>query len=167
MKPFCQKLTQKGYKHTGKNAYDAETFKGRYIGRNVELAVYQDEGVVCSVHVNFMLESKKETYDLQEKLLGALRLKYPRLQDSTDDSGTFTDEYGEKTEQYVTYVPRESRGTINWRNLLGQFIFQISDIPMGTYSYLLEFTYVDEYNLPEWRAERKIYLRNKKTGMEL
>ncbi len=166
MKLFHQKLTQKGYKFSTK-IDGQEVFKGRYMGRNVEVSVYQDAGIVCAVEVTFLLGSKSEAYELQGRLLGALRQKYPRLKDSDTDNGTFDDGYGGSIDQYVTYVPRETRGSIDYKNLLGEFVFSISDIPMGDYSYMLEFRYVDEYNLPEWRAARKEYMCNKKDGMEL
>lgn len=164
-KSFCQKLLQKGYKY--ENPGISETLIGKYLGRTVRLEVYQYEGTVFSVEVDFLLKSKEEADDLQEQLLGGLRQKYPRLQHDTDNSGWVTDESGDRFYTYVTQVPREINGTINWKNLLGEYTFNLYELVMGDYSYQLAFYYTDEYNKPEWKDARKQYLKNRKAKLAL
>ena len=165
MKSFCQKLLQKGYKHEYPG--NTKTLTGKYLGRNVRLNVYQYEGNVFSVEVNFLLKTKSEADDLQQQLLGGLRQKYPRLQDDTEQSGWGTDESGERVYIYVTQVPRETKGQIDWKNLLGEFTFNLYELVMGDYSYQLSFYYTDEYNKPEWKDARKQYLKDRKAKLAL
>lgn len=165
MKSFCQKLLQKGYKHDTPG--NSKTLTGKYMGRKVRLHVYQYEGNVFSVEVDILLKTKSEADDLQQQLLGGLRQKYPRLQDDTEQSGWGTDESGERVYVYVTQVPRETKGQIDWKNLLGEFTFNLYELVMGDYSYLLAFYYIDEYNNPEWKDARKQYLKDRKAKLAL
>ena len=165
MKSFGQRLLQKGYKHDTPG--NSETFTGKYMGRKVRLHVYQYEGTVFSVEVDFLLKTKSDADDLQQQLLGGLRLKYPRLQEDTEHSGWGTDESGERVYAYVTQVPREAKGQIDWKNLLGEFTFNLYELVMGDYSYQLAFYYTDEYNKPEWKDARKQYMKDRKAKLAL
>ena len=165
MKSFGQKLLQKGYKHD--NADNHDTFTGKYMGRNVRLTVYQYEGTVFSVEVDFLLKTKSEADDLQQQLLGGLRQKYARLQYDTENSGWGTDQTGERVYVYVMQVPRETKGPIDWKNLLGEFTFNLHELVMGNYSYQLAFYYTDEYNKPEWKDARKQYQKDRKAKFAL
>ena len=165
LKSFGQKLLQKGYKHDGPG--NSETFTGKYMGRKVRLYVKQHEGTVFSVEVDFLLKTKTDADDLRQQLVGGLRLKYPRLQEDDEHSGWGTDPSGDCVYAYVAQVPREARGQINWKNMLGEFTINLHELVMGDYSYLLAFYYTDEYNNPEWKDARKQYLKDRKAKMTL
>lgn len=137
------------------------------MGHKAKVRIYADKGIVYCVSVDIPFYKKDDAEDLRTDILQGLKQKYPRLQYSETESGTFTDAAQAEIDQQVYDVPRESKGPIDWKNLLGEFCITLEDVLIGEYSYALKISYTDEYNSPEWREARLEYIKAKKIADKL
>ncbi len=150
MDAFCAKLKQKGYKFDW-GYEDKRNYQGKFAGYDTDVKVYQDAGIVYSVHVIFGFDTQEEANKVDEALHTSIAKKYPRAVLDEEKSGRTDDE----THVYYA-MPRP--GKINYKNLLGYFC--IETYPCTARGYRVELWYIDEYNSPEWREARRQYIRN-------
>lgn len=162
---FCSQLYGKGFRfdhELNKNDDEVVHLIGKYLSHDATLEVYKDEETVYAVKVRLGFENEEDVSKMEGNLLGALRVKYPRLIDAPEESFS-EDNDGYRYSQYVCYVPRP--GNSDPKNFLGEISICITQCVVG--GWVLDITFADEYNQPEWRKAREDYVQSKKVAESL